>query len=305
MIGGTVPVYLCMRAIQEELAPSGRIVLIGDEKSERSAITLGLTPHLRLTPPLGRVEMLARAARRIANDFERVIVWNDELAPILKGITAPTELISTRPDLARRRVPSRVNVRVFERSDRKVWESRNHEAELDTVLHHLVSSPKLPDSTLTREMFGIPADSICMGIVADRPSDIDARSIGFLMGLLDVSGFDLTAIIPESASHLNAARRHHHGLGDRFRFLIAQDPIITMLPIFDLLIHPCYNNTGASSLIERLCENMGTPVLRLQSGGRAGLSRAPGVAGPVIEAIDEILASRASVPIGRETEIHA
>ena len=304
-IGGMLPTYLCVSAMNQNLTPRGRVVLIGDEAGEKIARALGLSPDARLTPPLGHAEMLARSVRRIARDFERVIVWNDELAPLLKGIQVPTELISTRPDLARRRVPSRVSIRVFERADRTAWESKNHEAELDTTLLHLIERPELPQCSHTLASLGIDPGTVSIGFLADRPRDIDARAIGFLMGLLDVSGFSLTAIVPEGASHLTSARRHHHGLGNHFRILIAQHPTIAMLPVFDVLIHSCYDGTGASTLIERLCENAGTPVVRLRSSGRAGLSRAPGVAGPVIEALDDILAQHAPDPIRTETEIHA
>ncbi|MBO6739309.1 MAG: hypothetical protein JJ916_05575 [Phycisphaerales bacterium] len=304
-IGGYVPTLLCARAIEEGLVPRGRVVLVGDEKSERSARSLALVPHERLTPPLGSVKMLARSVGKIAEQSQRVYVWNDELVPLLKGVRAPAQLISTRPDLARMRVPSRVEIRVFERQDRKAWEAKNQEAEIDSLYRSALDNASVRIGAHTRSSLGIPDDSVCVGVISDRPSEIDARAIGFLIGLLNVSGLSLTAVIPENASHLSAARRHHHGLGDQFRFLIAQEPVLTMLPIFDVLIHPCFNGSGASMLIERICENLGTRVLRLESGGRAGLSRAPGVAGPVIDAIDDIFTKRATPVVRTETESHA
>lgn len=303
-IGRTLPAYLCAQALERGLTPRGRVVLIGDQPSAHAADAIGLSHDQRLAPPMGRIEMLSRTLRRIANGFERVICWDDELAPLLRGIHCPADLISTRPDLARRRVSSRVQVRVFERADRAVWESRNHLAEIDSVLNRLVADPAPAGSPPDRAQLGIDPDSICIGILADRPGDIDARSVGFLMGLLNASGYNLTAVLPNGASYLTDARRHHHGLGHHFRLIVAQSPIITMLPIFDVLIHPCYNGSGASSLIEQLCENLDTPVLRLNHAGRAGLSRAPGVAGPVIEALDDMLASRVPDP-SRTSEAHA
>ncbi len=302
--GRIIPAYLCAQAIKQGLSPAGQVLLVGDQASEQSARAIGLRFHQRWNAPLGKPDLLARRVRRYANTFDRVICWNDELATLLRGISCPTDLISTRPDLAKRRVPSRVLIRAFERSDRSVWESRNNQAELDTVLHKLVDRPVITDQHHTRTSLGIDPNTICIGMISDRPSDIDARAVGFLMGLLDVSGYSLTAVVPNGANHLTAARRHHHGLGNHFRFLIAQDPIISMLPIFDVLIHPCYNGSGASSLIERLCENLDTPVLRLTHGGRAGLSRAPGLAGPVIEALDGLIATHAPDPIRRKAEIH-
>ena len=280
-------------------------MLIGDEDSAAFASSLGLTFHQRLSPPLGRVSMLSRTVRRLGNEYQRVICWNDELVPLLRGIQSPCELISTRPSLVKHRVSSRVEIRVFERSDRNAWESRNTNAELDTVLTPLIdrASP-LPDAP-TKAQLGIDDGSLCIGLIADRPSDIDARAMGFLMGLLHVAGFNITSIIPKDASHVTDARRHHHGLGNRFRFMVAQRPMLTMLPIFDVLLHPCYDGSGSASLIERLCENLDTPVIRLHHSGRDGLSRAPGLAGPIIEALDDILAQRSPDLARREVPAHA
>lgn len=304
-LGRSIPVFLCARAIEQGLTPPGRVLLIGDNDSADYASQLGLQYHERLAPPLGRVSMLTRSIRRAADGCTRVICWNDELAPLLRAVKAPADLISTRPSLMRQRVSSRVEVRVFERADRKLWEAKNNNAELESVLTPLIDRARPLPRTITRAELGIDPATICIGIIADRPSDIDARAMGFLMGLLHVAGFPITPIVPRNASHLTDARRHHHGLGNRFRFMVAQQPMLTMLPAFDLLLHPCFDGSGSSMLIERLCENLDTPVLRLRHSGRDGLSRAPGLAGPIIEALDDILAQRSPDPIRREVTAHA
>ena len=299
-----MPVYLCAQAIKQGLTPPGRVLLIGDPQSEVVSRRLGLIPHQRLTPPMGRIRMLSREVQRISKQYQRVICWSDELAPLMRGLHADAELISTRPDLAQKRVSSRVDVRVFERSDRSIWESRNHQAELDTVLTPLIQNPPPLPSVINRSSLGLEPQDLCIGVIADQPSQIDARSFGFLMGLLHVAGFRLTAVIPSGASHLTSARRHHHGLGRPFRLLVSTQPMLTMLNLFDVLIHPCFDGSGSSHLIERLCENSDTPVLRLRHCGRSGLSRAPGVAGPIIEELDDIMARRAPDPIRQQREIH-
>lgn len=303
--GRLLPTYLCAQAIRRGLTPPGHVLLIGDPESEHYARTIGLRVDQRLAPPLGRVSMISRQVRHLSRSFSRVICWNDELAPLLRRLHCPGDLISTRPDLAQPRVTGKIDVRVFERSDRAAWEARNHQAELDTVLAPIIRNPPTLTGGPSREDLDIDRDNLCIGVIADRPSDIDARSIGFLMGLLQVSGFRLTAVIPEGASHLMSARRHHHGLGSPFRLLIARSPIITMLPLFDVLVHPCFDGSGASQLIERLCENNDTPVLRLRNSDRDGLSRAPSVAGPIIEALDNILAQRSPDPLRHKVPAHA
>lgn len=286
------------------LTPPGRVILIGDSSSEREARSLGLVPHQRLAPPLGRVSMLRRPIKELAREATRVICWNDELAPLLRALSTPADLISTNPKLVTRRLSNRVAVRVFERADRDAWESRNHQADLESVLTPLIQNPPLPTSALTRTSLGIEPDDICIGVIADQPSDIDARAHGFLMGLLNVAGFQITSIIPEGANHLEAARRHHRALDSRFRMLVSSTATLSMLPLFDLLIHPCYDGSGASLLIEQLCENADVPVLRLRHSGRDGLSRAPGVASLIIEALDDIIAQRAPDPLRREVPEH-
>lgn len=299
-----MPVYLCAQAIKQGLTPPGEVLLIGDPTSESAARAIGLRPDQRIAPTLGRVSMISRLIRHHSRQCSRIVCWNDELAPLLRGLQCPADLISTRPDLAMCRVSSKVDVRVFERSDRDAWEARNHQAELDSVLAPIVRNPPPLPSGPDRASLGIDPEHLCIGILADRPSDIDARAMGFLMGLLHVSGFRLSAVMPSGASHLVSARRHHHGLGSRYRLLIARKPLIAMLPLFDVLIHPCFDGSGGAHLIERLCENAETPVLRLRHSGRLGLSGAPGVAGPVVEALDDILAQRTPAPLRREVQIH-
>lgn len=287
-LGRVIPAVLCAHAIEAGLTPPGRVLLIGDSQSARFALKLGLRADLRLAPPVGRPEMLARRLRTLTADAARVICWNDELGVLLNRVIPEADLISTRPALAPHRLRKRVSVRVFERSDRDAWDARNHSAELDTVLAPVLDDLLSCQHPVTRDSLGIDPDSVCIGMLADRPGDIDAREFCFLLGLLNASGYTLSGVIPVNAAHLAAARRHHRALGERFRLLVAHDPITTMLPIFDVLLHPCFDGSGSSMLIERMCENADTPVLRLRDSGREGLSRAPGIAGPIIEFLDDM-----------------
>lgn len=298
--GREIPALLCAQAISQHLTPPGRVVLVGDPASAAHARALGLRVDQRLTPPMGRVELLARQFRALTETASRVVCWSDELAGLLRRCQPECDLISTNPNLAPAKVSKRVQVRVFERSDRDLWDARNHSAQLDSVLAPIVDDLTLANPSITRKSMGIADDAVCLGVVADRPGDIDAREVCFLLGLLNASGYTLTGVVPANASHLAAARRHHRGLGERFRLLIAHEPIITMLPAFDAVIHPCFDGSGASMLLERLCDNADTPVLRLRHSGRAGLSRAPGVAGPIIDHLDELLGSRASEPAAND-----
>ncbi|MGV6813799.1 MAG: hypothetical protein ACWA5W_02175 [Phycisphaerales bacterium] len=291
--GRVIPVMLCALAIKHQLTPPGRVILIGDQSSQSQAHTLGLKPDTRIAPIMGKVSLARRTIKHAIGHPHRVICWNDELAPLLKGIPAELDLISTLPSSAPETISKRINIRTFESSDTDTWTQRGHHPQRDTVLAKVLDSVDdhltLDDRQSIRSALGIDDSIMCLGVIADNPQQIDARELAFLLGLLDASGYALTGIVPNTASHLAAARRHHRGLGSPFSLRIATHPITSFLPAFDALIHPCFNATGSSMLLERMCENADIPVLRLKESTNEGLSRAPGVAGPIIEQLDEMI----------------
>ncbi len=289
--GRTIPTMLCAQAIKHKLTPPGHVILIGENSCESQARLLGLDWHTRLAPPLGNPAMLRRRIKRLTQNASRIICWNDELAVLLKGNPAELDLISTSPTNAPAYVSKRVTIRAFEQTDCDYWTDRSNTATLDTLLPTTLDDLADTARPITRASIGIDDNAICIGILADRPSDVDARELTFLLGLLNASGYILTGVVPNTANHLAAARRHHRGLGSRFQFLVATDPITSLLPVFDTLIHPCFDGSGSSILIERMCENADVPVLRLKHSNQSGLSRAPGVAGPIIEHLDELIQS--------------
>ena len=248
---------------------------------------------------MGKTILARRQLKQHIANAKRVICWNDELIPLLKGVPAELDLISTLPTQAPKYVSKRVNIRTFEQSDFEQWTARGlhptNDALLPKVLDNLCDDQAQQSREQIRSALGIDDSTMCLGVLADRPSDIDARELAFLLGLLDASGYSLTGIVPNTATHLAAARRHHRGLGSPFQLLIATEPITSMLPAFDTLIHPCFDGSGSSMLIERMCENADVPVLRLKQSNRAGLSRAPGVAGPIVEHLDEMLKANQSM----------
>lgn len=291
-LGRTIPTILCAQAVEQGLTPPGRIILIGDSSCESQARMLGLKWDIRLAPPLGKPELLRRQVKQLTRNASRIICWSDELASLLSGISAQVDLISTAPAHAPDHISKRITIRTFEQNDCDFWIDRSNSASVDTLLPPILDNLADSNRSISRASIGIHSDAMCIGVLADRPSDVDARELAFLLGLLNAAGYTLAGIVPNTANHLAAARRHHRGLGSRFQFLIAKDPITTLLPIFDALIHPCFDGTGSSMLIERMCENADVPVLRLKHSGREGLSRAPGVAGPIIEHLDEIIRSK-------------
>ena len=304
--GRIIPTILCARALQQQHTPPGLVILIGDQSCEAQARRLGLKWHQRIAPPLSNPKLIHRHIKHLTKNASRVICWNDELGLLLSGIPAELDLISTLPKSASGYISRRVAVRVFEQDDKQVWLDRGQEATIDRLLPKVLDNLSESITPINRDHLNIQPNTMCVGVLADRPSDVDARELAFLLGLLNASGYSLTGVVPNTASHLAAARRHHRGLGSKFQFLITTDPITTLLPIFDVLIHPCFDGSGSSMLIERMCENADVPVLRLKQSARAGLSRAPGVAGPIIEQLDEMITaanSQTANPAAKPTHV--
>lgn len=292
-LGRVIPTMLCAQAIKHKLTPPGKVILIGDHSSQSQSNKLGLKPDARITPTMGNIWLTRRPLRLAIGRAHRVICWNDELIELLKGIAAEIDLISTLPSTAPDTISKRINIRTFEPHDMDIWTQRGLHPQRETILANVLDSVydhyTSSDRQSFRDALGINSSTMCLGVIADNPHKIDARELAFLLGLLDASGYSLTGIVPSTASHLAAARRHHRGLGSPFSLLIASDPITSFLPAFDALIHPCFDSSGSSLLLERMCENADVPVLRLKQSTREGLSRAPGVAGPIIEQLDEMM----------------
>jgi hypothetical protein len=293
-IGRTIPTLLCAHALKSKLTPPGQVILVGDQTCEVHARLLNLQWDKRLAPPLSRPELLSRTIKDLCKGASRVICWNDELAGLLNGVRCEIDLISTSPKYAPKNINKRAQIRVFEQADADYWQSIERNASIDRLLAPVLDSYAETLQPITRDSIGIQTNSMCVGIIADRPSDIDARELAFLMGLLHASGFTLSGIVPSTSNHMAPARRHHRGLDAQFQFLVSSDPISTLLPVLDAIIHPCFDGSGSSMLIERLCDNADVPVLRLRNSGRDGLSRAPGVAGPIIDQLDELMHSMSS-----------
>ncbi len=293
-IGRTIPTVLCQHAMANGLTPPGHVVLVGDSSSEHQARLLGLDWDQRLCPPLGKVKLLRRRIKQITQNATRVICWNDELVCLLNHLSIESDLISTSPASAPPHISKRINIRAFEQTDCDYWIERGYQCTLDTLLPPLLDNIADSNRPVDRSSIGVTSNTICIGVVADRPSDVDARELAFLFGLLNAAGYSISGIVPDTAGHLDAARRHHRGLGSRFQFLVSGDPISTLLPAFDALLHPCFDGSGSSILIERMCENADVPVLRLKESQHAGLSRAPAMAGPIIEYFDELIRAKQS-----------
>lgn len=219
-----------------------------------------------------------------------IICWNDELAPMIADAGRSAELISTLPVAAPKLPKARTMIRVLDPVDRDAWADQGRDAILDRDLPNLVdgfeSNAQRAD---LREQMNICDDTILVGVLSDSPCQTDAREFSFLLGLLAAAGFRVAGLLPESAKHLNIARRHHRALRTPFRLLFTQDPILSFLPALDLMLQVDRSHSGSTHLLGRLCDNADVPVMQVDHAGRRGLSSDPGAPAKILEQFDQIV----------------
>ncbi len=287
-LGRIAPGILCAQAIKSNMIPDGQIILIGGRTCDDQARKLGLENTIRFAPPLGQPNLIRRQIKLSTKSSQQIYCWNDELVSIIRGLPIERHLISTAPHLIPRgSISKQIKVRVLNDQDHIAWKNRGIECSVDRTLPLAIDRMNIEHLNENQNK-----NSLCIGVISDRPSDTDARELAFLMGLLNAAGHSLTGVVPSTSAHLPAAHRHHRGLQAKFKFVTISDPMCSWLHQFDLCIHPNYDGSGSSMLIERICKRAGVPVLRLKQSMREGLSRAPGVAGPIIEQLDQIRNSK-------------
>jgi hypothetical protein len=298
--GRIVPTVLCANALKNRLVPQGRVILVGDQSVNRSASSLGLDCDSRISPVFHNPRFMARNLQSFVTPDTHVMCWSDELFSSALAVCPSTELISTAPNLVGRSPRGQSMIRTLDELDRDTWSSRNRSPILDRDLTGLVDElAYLPERSEQRDQLGIDEKTICIGALSDCPSRTDARQFTFLLGLFASVGYKIAAVIPKTADRMSAARRHQRGLRGSFRLILAEDPIVGFLPALDVLLHSTHDGTGSANLIERLCENNGTPVIRVSHPKAHGLTHTPGAAQALVEQLDEIVNSQldgASIP---------
>ena len=126
-------------------------------------------------------------------------------------------------------------------------------------------------------------------------------AVGFLLGLVAVSGRRIAGLMPRDAAHAPLARRHIDGLHEPCRLFETTVPTLAVVGAADLALIPpdVAPGTGADLVITRWCDALGVPWVRWGQLAPGKLRHTPGMAGPVIEGIERVLAGRAAGTIAR------
>jgi len=294
--GRLLPVALCASAIRAGHVPHGQVVIIGDTSAADTAKTLGIHRPQRISPILHNHRFCARLLRSSIPESAHIICWNDELAGFVADAGASSELISTAPHLAPRLPQSRTMIRVLDETDRDAWVDLGRDAILDRDLPALVDSfSPCMDRAGLRARLELDPQTILLGALSDNPATTDAREFSFLLGLLSAAGYRVAGLLPASARYISPARRHHRALHEPFRIFTTTDPILANLPAIDLMLHINHHPSGSAHLLERLCENAGTPVMRLTHAGRKGLACSPGESVQLIQRFDQLVRERMGI----------
>lgn len=298
--GRTIPTLLLANTLKQHPQHSAQVITIGDSSTKTSAAKLGLESSTNLTPILASPNSLKRQLinriNHIAHDSpSRIICWSDELihlaAHAATHFDIPTELLSTKPSVITKPPQNIDTIRVAISEDHDTWNTLRRTCQTDQSLESLIThSPVTPESRASaRAAHAIDDDTIVIAATADAPNEVDAREFAFLLGLLSVSGYNTLGLIPNTATNLSQALRHHRGLNHPFRILTTTDPITKNLPLLDAYIHPNDAPSGSSHLLDHLLQSANIPILNLRHSGKAGFSRAQGTAGRLLDEMDQIV----------------
>lgn len=300
-IGRLAPPLLLAEAIRHGRVPAGRVVVIGPTGATETARACGLTPGGRLTLPVGRPALGRQAFRRIAGGVQRVMCWSDELAPMVGRIADETHLISTDP--ARCTAPARrfTRISVLNEADARIWRERGATPVIEP---DWLGDPPA-DGEITRPDLGVEPSVLTLAALDDRPSQTDARGLAFLLSVLHTTGYAVCGVVPSMSFNASAARRHLRGLTSRYRLLLTELPLVSLLGSIDIVVTSDEVSTGASEILESAARSRGARVIRLSHKGRAGLKSTPGAVAPILETLDAILAERRNSPQAEPEAAHA
>ncbi|MBL4591006.1 MAG: hypothetical protein JKY96_03500 [Phycisphaerales bacterium] len=290
-LGRLLPTLLCAHAQESGLFPKAPTIVVGDQTAEQSAAALGIKHTARIAPVFRNPRFMARNLQSLITRDTHIICWSDELISMASSVCPSTELISTAPRLARRSFPRHTLVRVLDEADRDTWnECQQRTATIDRDMLPLLDSYQTRHSRESiRKHLGISERTLCIGAMADCPQSTNAKAFSFLLGLLSCIGYDLVGIAPSNAHGITNARRHHRSLHQPFRFIHTSDPILTLLPALDLMLHMDANRMSDAFLLERLVENADVPCIRLDQDAFGNDMRSSKIATPIINQIDAIL----------------
>lgn len=95
----------------------------------------------------------------------------------------------------------------------------------------------LPTRADARRALGL-GDACVLAPLADRPEQIDARTIMFITGVIEIIGESLAIVLPARARRLGEALAYHRGAGLHTPVRIVDGAWLHALPAADLCVEP-------------------------------------------------------------------
>ena len=95
----------------------------------------------------------------------------------------------------------------------------------------------LPSRDAARSALGFGSELV-LAPLTDRPQHIDARTLMFITGVIEIIGQPLSIVLPSRARRLAEALAYHHGAGLSAPVRIVEDAWISALPAADVFVEP-------------------------------------------------------------------
>jgi hypothetical protein len=303
--GRLSPALLLAHALANGLTPPGPVVVVGPTGAADTARRCGLDPTATLAPPLGNPRMGRPGLRRIAGGADRVVCWSDEIAPLVARTGEQVRLVSTLPD-ACPEPPRRFSaITVLTEHDAGRWRERGaSQVTVAPWADRLREGPPGGAGGLggaggagqagaaLRARAGVDERTLVLTALHDTPRQTDARGLAFLLSVLHTTGYPVCGVIPSIAANAPSAARHVRSLASRYRLLVCDGPVTDLLSGVDVAVMPEQPDTGSGQVLDAFAASHGCRVVRLSHRGRAGLKSTPGVAAPILEALDAIRGER-------------
>ncbi|MEZ6242861.1 MAG: hypothetical protein R3B57_07430 [Phycisphaerales bacterium] len=259
------------------LVEPGRVVLLGDQMSREAALAHGLAWDRVLTPVAGRLGPSWPAIRREIAGAKLVRCWSVgalRMVGALAGLSRVGGVRATLLEAPRgardRRMITRLGARldrvdVFDEQDGAAWREVGVPSERVHV-HDPADTPPLPSWTTQRiEITGRRPGQLVLTTLGDHPGDSDARRLSFLLAILSVGDYVALGLCPAGAHDLEAGRRYHRMLGERFDFQISSRPTIELLRAADVCVWPDPTEReparGARALLRAAADRLGVEII--------------------------------------------
>jgi hypothetical protein len=119
---------------------------------------------------------------------------------------------------------------------------------------------RLPDRASARAALGL-GDELVLAPLSDRPADVDARTMLFIAGVIEIIGEPIAVALPAAARRLDEALTYHRSAGLAAPVRIVDDAWLCALPAADVLIAPIdFDHDPAAAVLTAIAGRLGVPV---------------------------------------------